>query len=352
MNNLTRRTFMNGLAVGSACIATATIAQNAAPPALPDLSFVNPELRPFAAMMLKQTAGFPDPTRETLAFARKGMAGMLPPPLPAPPFRKQAIKGLAGAPDVTVYVINAQPGEQKPAIVHTHGGGFIMGDAASMIAPLQSIAAALDCVIVTVEYRLAPETTFAGSIDDNYAALKWVYDNAAQLGADRKRIAVMGESAGGGHAALLAITARDRGEVPLIFQMLIYPMLDDRTGSLTHPSPPIGTIFWTPSKNRFAWECFLGQAPGTPNVPVRAVPARQSSLKGLPPAFIGVGSIDLFVDEDIDYAHRLIDDGIATQLMVVPGAFHGFDGIAAETSVAKHFAAAKLNALRQAFSLT
>jgi len=315
-----------------------------------DLSFVNPELRPFAAMMMQQAAGFPDPTRETLPAARKGMAGMLPPPAPSPAYTKRAIKGLAGAPDVTVYVINAQHGQHKPAIVHTHGGGFIMGDAVSMIAPLQAMAAALDCVIVTVDYRLAPETTFAGSIDDNYAALKWTYDNAAQLGVDRARIAVMGESAGGGHAALLAIAARDRGEVPVMFQMLIYPMLDDRTGTVITPAPPIGKILWTPSKNRFGWECFLGQEPGTASVPARAVPARQSSLKGLPPAFIGVGSIDLFVDEDIAYARRLIDTGIPAELMIVPGAFHGFDGIAAQTTIAKRFTQAKLDALRTAFT--
>jgi acetyl esterase/lipase len=212
------------------------------------------------------------------------------------------------------------------------------------------MAVALNCVIVTVEYRLAPETTFKGSIEDNYTALKWVYRNAAQLGIDRNRIAVMGESAGGGHAALLAIAARERGEVPLVFQALVYPMLDDRTGTVTTPTAPIGTLVWTSSQNRFGWQSFLGRTPGTANIPSAAVPARQASLKGLPPAFIGVGSIDLFVDEDVDYARRLIDSGVETELLVVPGAFHGFDGLAAETSIARQFTAAKLEALRQAFA--
>jgi acetyl esterase/lipase len=355
MDKPTRRALISGLTLGLAGVATGAIAQsivgnsgNIAP--IPDLAFVHPELRPFAAMMMKQAAAFPDPTRETLAAARTMMAGMLPPPLVAPAFRRQMVKGLGGAPDVAVYVINAKPGAHKPAIVHIHGGGFITGTAASMIAPLQEMATALDCVIVTVDYRLAPETTFAGSIDDNYAALKWVYDNSAQLGGDRSRIAVMGESAGGGHAALLAIAARDRGEVPIVLQVLIYPMLDDRTGSVTTPASPIGTILWTAAKNRFGWEAFLGQAPGTAKVPPQAVPARQANLKGLPPAFIGVGSIDLFVDEEIEYARRLIDSGIPAEMIVVPGAFHGFDGIAGATSVAKRFNAVKLDALRQAFA--
>lgn len=350
MDISTRRGFIGGLTLGAVGLATGSLGQGRMAMPGTDLSFVNPELRPIAGMLVEQSAHMPEFTRETLPAARTMMAGMFPPPQTAPAYRKQMIKGPAGAPDVPVYVINAQPGRQKPLIVHTHGGGFITGSAVSMIAPLQMTAAALDCVIVSVDYRLAPETTFRGSVADNYAALKWAYDYAADLGVDRKRIAVMGESAGGGHAALLAIAARDRGEVPLAFQVLIYPMLDDRTGSVTHPAPPIGAILWTASKNRFGWECFLGQAPGTPTVPVEAVPARQADLKGLPPAFIGVGSIDLFVDESVDYARRLIDTGIPAELSVVPGAFHGFDGIAGDTNVAKTFTAAKLNALRRAFA--
>lgn len=161
----------------------------------------------------------------------------------------------------------------------------------------------------------------------------------------------MGESGGGGHAALLAITARDRGEVPLVFQSLIYPMLDDRTGSTTTPAAQIGRLAWTAPSNRFGWQSFLGQAPGGAGVPAAAVPARQTDFKGLPPAFIGVGSIDLFVDEDISYAHRLIDAGVAAELIVVPGAFHGFDVIARDATIVKQFNQAKLRALQQAFTL-
>ncbi|WP_242122780.1 alpha/beta hydrolase [Sphingobium sp. Sx8-8] len=346
MEGSTRRDFLAGLALGGLCLAGPASAKAGAAATNPQLSFVHPELRPFVGMLKQQG---PAPSRATLPAMRNGMKGMFPPPLPSPAYRKQAIKGPSGAPDLIVYVINARPGTARPAILHTHGGGFILGDVASNLHFLQQTAAALDCVIVSVEYRLAPETTYEGSIEDNYAALKWLHANAASLGADPRRIAVMGESAGGGHAALLAITARDRGEVPLVFQALVYPMLDDRTGSTKRVEPPTGTILWTEESNRFGWESFLGQAPGTGTVPVRAVPARQADLKGLPPAFIGVGSIDLFVDEDIDYARRLIDSGTPAELLVIPGAYHGFDLVGAQTAVGKRFTEAKLAALRQAF---
>ncbi|WP_083836074.1 alpha/beta hydrolase fold domain-containing protein [Sphingomonas elodea] len=171
----------------------------------------------------------------------------------------------------------------------------------------------------------------------------------AQLGVDRERIALMGESAGGGHAAMLAIAARDRGEVPLVLQLLVYPMLDDRTGSTRMPPDLVGAIGWTPAQNRFGWSSFLGVPAGSPSVPYGSVPARVADLRGLPPAFIGVGSIDLFVEEDMDYARRLIGAGVSTDLLVVPGAYHGFYGAVPQAPVSIRFVAAMHDALRRAF---
>ena len=159
----------------------------------------------------------------------------------------------------------------------------------------------------------------------------------------------MGDSAGGGHAAILAITARDRGEVPLAFQCLIHPMLDDRTGTTRKVPAHVGKLIWTAEGNRFGWESFLGMAPGRPSVPQEAVPARVENLAGLPPAFIGVGTLDLFVDEDIDYAQRLNAAGVPAELIVVPGAFHGFDGM--PSKIGQWFNAAKLDALRRGLGL-
>ena len=176
--------------------------------------------------------------------------------------------------------------------------------------------------------------------------------NAKELGIDVKRIAIKGESAGGGHAAALAIAARDRGEYPICFQVLVYPMLDDRTGSTREVPAHLGHYLWTPASNRFGWTSLLGVPAGSAAVPPNSVPARVSNLKGLPPAFIGVGSIDLFVPEDIEYAQRLVAAGVAVELNVVPGAFHAFDGIAADASLSRQFAQAWREALHRAFTQT
>ena len=230
-----------------------------------------------------------------------------------------------------------------------HGGGYILGSAADSIGEVQALCKSMGCTAVTVEYRLAPETTYAGSVEDNYAALKWLHGNAAALGVDPRRIAVMGESAGGGHAALVAIAARDRREVPVAFQCLVYPMIDHRSGTSRQPPAHVGKLVWTPDRNRFGWHSFLGVEPGRPAVPVSAVPARLGNVAGLPPAFIGVGSLDLFHDEDVDYAQRLNAAGVPAELIVVPGAFHGFDQ--APARISQWFTAAKLDALRRGLGI-
>lgn len=314
------------------------------------LATVHPELRQAAAKILAAARGSSPLSRATLV-QRRGPEGAGEPPLADVPFQKRVIQGSRGQPDVVVFVINARAGGRRPAILHTHGGGYVLGRAVESIASLQRLCRELGCVAVTVDYRLAPETTYAGSIEDNYAGLRWLHANAAALGVDAARIAVMGESAGGGHAALLAITARDRGEVPVAFQCLVYPMLDDRTGSVRAVPRHVGNIIWDAAANRFGWESFLGVPPGTVAVPARAVPARVADLSGLPPAWIGVGSIDLFVDEDVDYAQRLNDAAVPTELIVVPGGFHGFDNPAFGAPVTRWFNAAKLAALRRGLGL-
>ncbi|WP_419730421.1 alpha/beta hydrolase [Lichenicola sp.] len=212
-----------------------------------------------------------------------------------------------------------------PALLHLHGGGYVLGAASNHDATNAALAAELGCVIASVEYRLAPETRHPGPVEDAYAALKWLHDQASSLRVDPARIAVGGESAGGGLAACLALLARDRGEVKLVFQHLIYPMLDDRTAAATDPHPFAGQFLWTPEKNRFGWEALLGHEPGLPTTSPYAAAARADDLAGLPPAFMSVGALDLFIDENLDYARRLIRGGVPTELHVFPGAYHGFD---------------------------
>jgi len=286
--------------------------------------YVHPDLRGMVGPIMAFRAGG-DMSAATLEAARKGQSAYALPPLATPAWREAIIPGPRDNPQLRVIVVNAgDSGSPRPAILHMHGGGFIVGSAKAELNEIQKVAAELDCVIVTVEYRLAPETRFPGSLEDNYAALKWLHAHAEELGVDAARIAVMGGSAGGGHAAMLAIAARDRGEAPICYQALTYPMLDDRTGSTVRKPPQMGALIWTPGSNRFGWSSLLGVPAGSRKVPAGAVPARVADLSGLPPAFIGVGTIDLFFDEDVEYARRLADAGVAVELAVAPGCFHGF----------------------------
>jgi len=285
---------------------------------------------------------------ETLSMMRAASNKPSAPPSPGIERQDYTVEG-----DPTVVIRVHRPTDAEgplPVVYSMHGGGYVLGSYAIDDARLDGWAKSYDCIGVSVDYRLAPETRYSGSLEDNYAALKWVYAHAEELGIDRSKIAVGGESAGGGHAASLAIHARDRNEVPIVFQLLIYPALDDRTGS-TRPVPPaIGHFMWTASANRFAWSSLLGVPAGSSKVPVAAVPARVASVAGLPPAWIGVGSIDLFVEEDMEYARQLVHAGVATELLVVSGAFHGFDLLVPDAEVSQQFSASWKSALRKAFA--
>jgi acetyl esterase/lipase len=182
----------------------------------------------------------------------------------------------------------------------------------------------LGIVVVSVDYRLAPEQPFPTPLEDCYTALKWMHDQSAVVGIDPARIAVGGASAGGGLAACLSQLAVDRGEVSPVLQLLVYPMLDDRT-VLRQEVPHRELLTWTPENNRYGWEAYLNQPAGLESAPAYAVAARRTDLKGLPPAWVGVGTLDLFYEEDKAYAERLIRDGVDCEWVEVPGAFHGFD---------------------------
>ncbi len=288
-------------------------------------------------------------TPETLAAARR--APLLPPlPQPMPQPIERHIPGAAGSPDVHITIVDPAPERKnKPVFLHTHGGGYVLPN--SGLYPLiQSIARDCGCVVVSVDYRMAPDAHFPSSLDDNYAGLLWTYRNADELGIDRTRIAIGGESAGGGHAAALAIRARDLAEVPVIFQCLLYPMLDDRTGSSRPVPSSMGKFIWNAQCNRFGWTALLGVPAGSMKVPAGSVPARVENLAGLPPAWIGTGSIDLFAEEDIAYAGRLLAAGVPTELAVFPGGYHAFDIIVPQAGVSKRFTASWTSALRRAFA--
>lgn len=237
-----------------------------------------------------------------------------------------------------------------PALLWMHGGGLVIGRAVMNADYVRLLIEALGIVIVSVEYRLAPSAPFPKPLDDCYTALQWLHANAPTLGVDPQRIAVGGESAGGGLAASLTQLAHDKGEVKPAFQLLIYPMLDDR--SALKPTPEGQTwLVWTPENNRFGWESYLRQACGAPSTPMYAVPARRQDVAGLPAAWLGVGTIDLFYEEGVAYAERLKSAGVACELVTVEGAFHGFDQFDQQLPVIQAFKNAQVQALKEALGV-
>ncbi|WP_267381497.1 MULTISPECIES: alpha/beta hydrolase [unclassified Sphingomonas] len=262
----------------------------------------------------------------------------------------ERIRSADGA-EVTTYTyrpVNAAA--NGPVMLFTHGGGMIVGSAAGYHATVSAYARDLGLVVISTEYRLAPENPFPAPLDDVHAAYLWLLANAAVLDVDPAKIVVAGDSAGGGLTAALCQRLLDSGDPMPLFQLLIYPMLDDRT--TLRPAPANrGQLIWTEKSNLYGWTSYLGRPPVAEAAPDHAVPARRQDLSGLPPAWIGVGKLDLFYDEDIAYAHRLRAAGVACQLDVVEGAFHGFD-LFAKTNVARAFRERSLQAIRDAIART
>lgn len=281
---------------------------------------VDPELIEFAET-------FPplDLKPEMLPAMREMAAGMTimgDPSLHGVVRREVTVPGLAGGREVRCLVYEPMAGgKDRPAFLHIHGGGYMLGSPEGSDDRNTRVAAALGAVVVSPDYRLAPEDPFPGPLDDCAATLGWMMENAASLAIDTSRVAIGGDSAGGGLAAGLVLRTRDEGKYKIAFQHLVYPMLDDRTtADDAKLDPVLGEYIWTPGSNRMGWSSYLGDHP--PASP--AVPARAESLEGLPPTWIGIGGLDLFLDENMAYARRLIAAGVATEFIIYPRAYHGF----------------------------
>ena len=287
-------------------------------------------------------------TLDTIPSIRDAMANM--PPVELPPTttvsREVVVPGATGHdPSVRVYSPPTE-GAGRPCIYWIHGGGYLFGSGLTVDARINRWVEEFDCVAVSIDYRLAPEDPYPAPLDDCYAGLLWAAQHADELGIDPARIAIVGASAGGGLAAGLAILARDRGEVTPAFQLLIYPMIDDSNTSVS--SHIEGAPVWSRAANDLGWRAYLGDRFGTDDVPAYAAAARVDDVAGLPPAWIGVGSLDVFRDEDITYASRLLAAGIPTELHVYPGAPHGFEMICPDTNIARACQRDITEALRRA----
>jgi len=252
----------------------------------------------------------------------------LPPPVIAP--ERLFVPSIHGGPDIMVFLY--RPAETRAgggAILHIHGGGMVMGSVAQMQAGPAALAAAAGVPVASVEYRLAPEHPFPAPQEDCHSALTWLSGQAETLGFDANRIVVAGESAGGGLAAALAIMARDLGGPAIAGQLLTYPMLDCRTGGDACPydNPATGEFIWTRASNRFGWRALRGSYKADDERRGWFSPSLAGDLAGLPPAYIATGSLDLFFDENLDYARRLVAAGVPVDLHSYAGAIHAFNAI-------------------------
>ena len=305
---------------------------------------LHPELR--SPLFRLRTPAF----TPTLVSIMRRLPSRVPVPLDVD-YETRTIPGAAGAPDVTVSLYRPLQGQPAAAaLVYLHGGGFITGSAEAYHRQCARFANELGLLVVNVEYRLAPEAPFPAALEDAYAALKWTHDQAGALGIDPQRIAVAGDSAGAGLAAGTAQLAHDRAEVPLAFQLLLYPMLDDRT-VFRKDHQGRGEFVWTPGSNLLGWSSYLGRPPTMDHAPEYAAPARRPDLRGLAPAWIGVGTLDLFYLEDQEYARRLNEAGVPCEFFEVEGGYHASEVFAPGASVSGVFLDRSLEALRQGLKL-
>lgn len=310
------------------------------------LDLVDPELRP----VLDAFTGFD--VDETTLFTLRALPTS--PPLDDPAFDEVFVQRPGSNGDLRLLIIDPFPNmrrELKPALLYMHGGGFVFGSPETILPTMQCLAKDVGCVIILPAYRLAPEFPFPAALDDNYLALNWIHNQAEELHIDPSRIAIGGDSAGGGHAAVLNIAVRERGEFSPVFQILLYPMLDDRTGSAQPVSTQTGEFIWTKENNVFGWSSYLGCPAGAETISEGAVPARNVDLSELPPTLIATGSLDLFAQENIAYGKRLLGQGVDVHVQIFEGAYHGFNVIMPEAKISRRFHELCVTGLKSAFKV-
>ncbi|MGK5639099.1 alpha/beta hydrolase [Streptomyces sp. URMC 126] len=269
------------------------------------------------------------------------------------------VPGPPGGPDVTLVCARPAGSPERsgpagplpppplPLLYYLHGGGLIMGNAWSVLPRiLREWVLPLGMAVVSVEYRLAPEARYPEPLEDCYAGLVWATEHADELGIDADRVVIGGKSAGGGLAAALALLARDRGGPRPLGQLLLCPMLDDRADTFSSHQMPVPGV-WERTSNATAWRAFLGDRYGAEDLPPYAAAGRATDLSGLPPAYIDVGSAEMFRDECVAYANALWRDGGQAELHVWPGAYHGFDGLVPEAAISRDARAARTRWLRR-----
>ncbi len=297
---------------------------------------------------------FADPPklRAALAAIAKGMAdaGLAPVPDPRVSRRDLMVPGAPGDPDVSVRVyVPEGAATNGPVILHIHGGAFVIGNPTQDDMSSERLALATSLPIVSVDYRLAPENPHPAPINDCFAVYRWLSGGSSGLDVDGEQVIVTGVSAGGGLAAAVAQRARDEGGVQPIYQVLLYPVLDDRMTTASMRKM-IDTPLWNGRSSVHMWRHYLGDAVNNDDTSPYAAPARARDLSGLAPAALMTAEFDPLRDEAIEYAQRLMQAGIPTELHVVPGAIHAFDGLAADTQLSQRVRASRYAAINTVVS--
>jgi triacylglycerol lipase len=288
------------------------------------IGLVDPELRD-ALGLWPQAPLTADTLTQRRADARALLSSMPIPDLPDVEAGVIHIESPFGAKPIRVLTYRPVRSDKPlPVILHIHGGGFVMGSPEMKDVENRLFASELRCAIYSVNYRLAPEAPHPAPLEDIYSVFAWLHANATRLGLDSTRIGIKGESGGGGFAAGAALYARDREGPKFAFQHLIYPMIDDRTAVRKDLHPCVGEFVWTQENNYFGWHSLLGAEPGSAGVSPYAAAARAVDVSGLPPTYISVGGLDLFLEENLTYADRLSRAGVPVELHVYPRAYHGF----------------------------
>jgi acetyl esterase/lipase len=315
---------------------------------------LDPELKgPLADLTEATGGGF---SLRDIPALRAMVAGMIAgvkaevPPVEGVTANDHSVPGIAGGPDVRIRVYRpARAAGNLPALIWMHGGGYVLGDLDLDDLMAAQLAVDVGIAVVNVAYRLAPEHPYPAALDDCRAVLQAMTTSAAQFGIDGTRIAVGGASAGGGLAAALALKSREEGANNIVFQLLVYPCINDRNCEQTGAGRP-ENLFWSRENVLIGWQAYLAAEPGSTDVSVYAAPFRATDLSGLPPAFIGVGQVDMFLPDCLDYGIRLSDAGVGTEIHVYPGAFHAFDAFAPMARVSQQFVRDRNDALRVALS--
>jgi acetyl esterase/lipase len=269
------------------------------------------------------------------------------PEIPGVDAQDRSVPGPSGAPPVRVRIYRPA-GRTEPlgVLVWMHAGGYVLGNLELDDLMLRQLVSDVGIAVVSADYRLAPENSYPAALDDCYAVVKWIVVDGAPFGLDAGRLAVGGASAGGGLAASLALLARDRREVDLCFQMLIYPGINDRnTAQVSEKTPE--NLFWSRENALLSWRAYLGERLDNGDVPIYAAALRATDLTGLPPAYVAVGGLDMFLPDCLEYVNRLTAAAVDTEFHVYPGAFHAFDAFAPMAAVSRRFVRDRDDALRR-----